>query len=381
MSLPTASSKLTFVPKDSEQATTKVEGDEEVDNFVLAAQLVQSSVLPIALNTALELNLIGIISQARPNQRLSAKEISAQLGTSNTNDQNPNRSLMLDRILVLLASYSIVSCNVRPAKSGDFEREYGLGKLSKYFLPDHNGCSLAPLLALFMDPVVQASWTKLNDSILEGGVPFNMVHGVHAWEYPKLDERFNKVFNKAMSNYPTLLVQKILHKYKGFDGISHLVDVGGGLGHTLQVITSMYPTIIGTNFDQPHVICNAQSIPGVKHVSGDMFEGVPSGDAILMKWLLQVWSDEYCVKVLKNCYNAIPKTGKLIIIESIVAKEPETSVVAKAISQMDVYMMTKNPGGKERTFDEFLALAIAAGFAGVEVKCQVGHCWVMEFYK
>ncbi|KAK9706760.1 hypothetical protein RND81_07G150100 [Saponaria officinalis] len=378
-------SKLIIVPKNSDQSKTNLgheitENDEDVNDFVMAIQLIQSSVLPIALHTALELNLIEIISQAGPTQKLSAQEISAQIET-NANGLNPNGPPMLDRLLGLLASYSIVSCNVRPTENGGHEREYGLGKLSKFFLPDHNGCNLAPLLGLFLDPVVQASWTKLKDSIQEGGVSFNKVHGVNAWEYPSIDERFNKVFNKAMSNYPTFLVQKILQNYKGFEGVLHLVDVGGGLGQTLGAITSMYPTILGTNFDLPHVISNAPTYPGVKHVSGDMLEGVPNGDAILMKWVLQVWSDEHCSKVLKNCYNALPQSGKLIVIESIVTKEPETSVVAKTVSQLDVYMMTKNPGGKERTLDEFLALAFSAGFAGIDVKCQVGHFWVMEFYK
>ncbi|XP_074269855.1 caffeic acid 3-O-methyltransferase-like [Silene latifolia] len=381
----TPTPRLITLPKAVDQATLKlghdiIDDDEEAQNFVLAAQLVQSGVLPIVLNTALELDLIGIIAKAGPEQRLSAQQISDQIMTK-MDRPNPDAPSMLDRILGLLSSYSIVSCCVQPTKNGGYQREYGLGKLSKFFLPDRNGGSLTPLLALFMDPVVLASWTKLKDAILEGGIPFNKVHGVHAFEYPCIDERFNQVFNKAMFNYPIILIEKILKKYKGFHGIQSLVDVGGGQGHTLKAIISKYPTILGINFDQPHVISNAPTYPGVKHVSGDMFESVPSGDAVLMKWLLQVWSDEKCLMVLRNCYKAVPKDGKLIIIESLMTAEPETSVVAKAISQMDVYMMTKNPGGKERTLLEFIALATTAGFAGVKVKCQVGQLWVMEFYK
>ncbi|KAH9606560.1 hypothetical protein KSS87_009138 [Heliosperma pusillum] len=358
----TPTSQLITLPKAVDQATLRlgqntIDDDEEAQNFVLAAQLVQSSVLPLVLNTALELDLIGIIANAGPDQRLSAQQISDQI-TTKIDRPNPDAPSMLDRILGLLASYSIVSCCVQLTKNGEYQREYGLGKLSKFFLPDRNAGSLTPLLALFMDPVVQASWTKLKDAILEGGIPFNMVHGVHAFEYPRIDERVSMASK-----------------------VKTLVDVGGGQGHTLKAITSKYPSILGINFDQPHVISDAPTYPGVKHLSGDMFESVPSGDAILMKWLLQVWSDEKCVKVLRNCYKAVPEDGKLIIIESLMTTQPETTVVAKAIRQMDVYMMTKNPGGKERALHEFIALATAAGFASVKVRCQVGQLWVMEFYK
>lgn len=250
-----------------------------------------------------------------------------------------------------------------------------------FFVPDETGASLGPLLALFVDPVIQGSWSKLKEAVLKGGIPFNMVHGVNAFEYPRLDTRFNQVFNKAMFNYPCIIIKNILQKYKGFEGIKQLVDVGGGLGHNLHAITSKYPSTRGINFDLPHVIRDALPFPGVEHVSGDMFETIPRGDAIFMKWVLQVWSNGHCLKVLKNCYKAIPADGKVIVVESIVKPEPETTVIAKAISQMDVYMMTKNPGGKERTQEEFLALATSAGFNRIIVQCQVGQLWVMEFYK
>lgn len=46
-----------------------------------------------------------------------------------------------------------------------------------------------------------------------------------------------------------------------------------------------------------------------------MFESVPKGDAIFMKWILHNWSDDLCIKLLKNCYDAIPSDGKVIVVE------------------------------------------------------------------
>ncbi|MFS8027894.1 putative trans-resveratrol di-O-methyltransferase [Helianthus anomalus] len=48
-----------------------------------------------------------------------------------------------------------------------------------------------------------------------------------------------------------------------------------------------------------------------------MFEAIPKADALLLKWILHDCSDEKCVKILKQCKEAIPSKenrGKLIII-------------------------------------------------------------------
>ncbi|KAM0007780.1 putative caffeate O-methyltransferase [Helianthus debilis subsp. tardiflorus] len=112
-----------------------------------------------------------------------------------------------------------------------------------------------------------------------------------------------------------------------------------------------------------------------------MFKEVPEGDAIFMKWILHDWSDDHCIKLLKNCYKALPKNGKVIIIEAILPFLPDTSASVKVNTNMDVFMMTVNTGGKERTEDEFLALAKSAGFKGIKKECFLCNFWVMEFYK
>ena len=104
---------------------------------------------------------------------------------------------------------------------------------------------------------------SLKSSILEGGVAFEKAHGMKAFEYSRTDQNFNHVFNKAMYSQTTIVVKNILKFYKGFDHLKQLVDVGGGLGVTLNLITSKYPHIKGINFDLPHVVKNAPSYPGI----------------------------------------------------------------------------------------------------------------------
>ncbi|XP_044491297.1 caffeic acid 3-O-methyltransferase-like [Mangifera indica] len=345
--------------------------EEKDESFAYAFQLVMGSVLPMTLKAAIDLNIFEIIAKAGPGAKLSASEIAAQIPT-----QNKDSPIMVDRMLRLLASHSALTCY-----AVDLERLYGLTPVSKYFVRNQNGVSLGPFMALIQDKVFMDSWAQLKDAVLEGGVPFDRVHGVHAFEYPGLDARFNKVFNDAMFNHTTIIINEILQVYKGFESIKQLVDVGGGLGITLKAITSKYPHIKAVNFDLPHVVQHAPQYPGVEHVGGDMFESVPKGDAIFMKWILHDWSDEHCLKLLKNCYKSIPEDGKVIVVEGILSAMAETKVASKALTQLDVLMMTQNPGGKERTEQDFIALATAAGFSGIRYQCFVCNFWVMEFHK
>ena len=83
---------------------------------------------------------------------------------------------------------------------------------------------------------------------------------------------------------------------------------------------------------------------------------------ILLQWVLHDWSDEHCIKILKNCRKAISeKIGKVIIVDIILEKDnndlfDETRIV------FDLNMMTHTTGGKERTELEWKKLLEEGGF-------------------
>ncbi|KAI5444991.1 hypothetical protein KIW84_013315 [Lathyrus oleraceus] len=293
-------------------------------------------------------------------------------------------SKMLDRILALLASHSVLNCRIIPHEENhfdSFQRHYSITCVSNFFAPNSDGVSLTPLIALNNDKVILASWSQLKDAIQLGGTAFNKAHGTHIFDYPKLDSRFNQIFNTAMKNHSTIVMKRVLECYDDFENIKRLVDVGGGLGININLITSKYNHVQGINFDLPHVIQHAPSYPGVEHIGGDMFECVPKGDAIFMKWILHDWSNERCLKLMKNCYDAIPNDGKVIVLEALLPVMPKNEVVWKSISQMDILMMTHCLEGKERTEHEFKDLATKAGFRGIKYRCCIYNFWVMEFFK
>ncbi|KAI4335101.1 hypothetical protein L6164_013780 [Bauhinia variegata] len=356
----------------------KVNHVEEEESFSYAMQLARSMALPMVLKTAVELKVFDIIATSDPDAKLSAVDIATQITS-----KNPEAATMLDRILRLLATHSVLHCSLveDQQKLGSFQRLYSLNSVSKYFVLDDDGMSLGNYTALVQHKVILDSWSQLKEAVVEGGIPFNRAHGCHAFEYLGLDAKFNGVFNTAMVSLTTMVMKKILEVYNGFENISTLVDVGGGLGLTINLIVSKYQHIHGINFDLAHAIQHAPPYPGVEHVKGDMFESVPKGDAIIMKWVLHDWSDERCLKVLKKCYDAIPQNGKVIVVEAVVPGLPETNAAAKNVSHLDIQMMTINPGGKERTKQEFIELATTAGFRAAKFDCYVYNQWIIEFFK
>lgn len=365
-----------MAPIQIENQNQKFDDHDEDECSSFANVLLSGCVTPIVLEAVIELDVLEIIKKLGGGSyggQFSAAEIAAHLPA-----KNPEAAAMLDRMLRLLASHSVLTSTVNSLRSGHFERLYGLAPVCKFLTKDENGVSLAPMARISKE-IIDSSY-QLKDAILEGGHTFKRAYGVTHYEYNGQNPDCNQRFNTAMASHSTIIMEKILRTYTRFDGLSSLVDVGGGNGATLKMIRSKYPAIKGINFDLPHVVNDAPPCPGVEHVGGNMFESIPKGDAIFLKWICHAWSDDKCIKILKNCYDAIPDHGKVIVCEYFVPVEAETSNAAKSVLQLDAIMMVV-PDGKERTEKEFKDLAAAAGFQGFRVVCCAYDTKVMEFLK
>ncbi|KAI3678716.1 hypothetical protein L6452_38019 [Arctium lappa] len=363
----------------SSEETHKMLNEEE--GLLKVMQITSGIVLPMVLKTAIELDLFEIMAKT-PGARFSSYDLA-----SNLPSQTPQTRPLLDRILRFLATESILESTLVTDEHGNSNNLYSMTPMSNHFVRNQDGNSPASLILLIYDKIMVDCWHHLKDAVVDGGIPFDKAHGMNAFEYPAKDNRFNQVFNKAMYANTRIVMKLILEKYKGFDGVKELVDVGGGLGATLELIISKYPNIKGINFDLPHVIKDATPSPGVEHVGGDMFESVPKGDVIFMKWILHDWGDEYCIKLLKNCWAALSEYGKVVVVE-VIMPDPERQLISptdfassQAAAGSDMIMLIANPGGRERTKKEFDALAKEAGFASSKIVCGVSTFSIMEFYK
>ncbi|CAH2048111.1 unnamed protein product [Thlaspi arvense] len=349
-----------------------------------AERILNSLAFPMVLKAALELGVIETIAAVDEGVWLSSSEIALRLPTKPTNPEAP---VMLDRMLVLLVSHSILKYRtVETEGDGGIaktERVYAAEPVCTCFLNRGDGSgSLASLFMLLQSEVYFKTWTHLKDVILDGKDAFTYAYGMRVFEYIGLNEPFAEMFSRALSETSAFTMTKVLEIYKGFEDVNTLVDVGGGIGTVIGLITSKYPHIKGINFDLPSVLAHAPFYPGVEHVSGDMFTEIPKGDTIFMKWILHDWSDEDCVKILKNCWRSLSEKGKVIIVEMLTPIEPKANdFSSNIVFAMDTLMLTQVSGGKERSLSQFETLALNSGFLRCEIICRAYSYYVIEIHK
>jgi len=358
----------------SSNPKTQIVIDDDNELGLMAVRLANAAAFPMVLKAALELGVFDTLYAT--STFLSPSEIASQIPTI---PRNPEAPALLDRMLRLLASYSMVKCGSVPAGKG--ERVYKAEPICRFFLKNNiqDIGSLASQVIVNFDSVFLNTWAQF--VVLEGGDAFGRAHGgMKLFDYMGTDERFSKLFNQT--GFTIAVVKKALEVYKGFEGVNVLVDVGGGVGNTLGVVTSKYPSIKGINFDLTCALAQAPSIPGVEHVAGDMFIDVPTGDAMILKRILHDWTDEDCIKILKNCWKSLPENGKVVVIELVTPDDAENGDINANIAfDMDMLMFTQCSGGKERSRAEFETLAAASGFTHCKFVCQAYHCWIIEFCK
>ena len=81
-----------------------------------------------------------------------------------------------------------------------------------------------------------------------------------------------------------------------------------------------------------------------------------------MQWVLHDWSDENCIKILKNCKKAIPeKTGKVIIVDHVLQPEGNGLFDDTGFA-FDMILLAHHGDGKERTEENWKWLFKEAGF-------------------
>ncbi|KAK8957828.1 Caffeic acid 3-O-methyltransferase [Platanthera zijinensis] len=274
-----------------------------------ALHLRGSHVLSMVTKAAIKLRLFDVLAAAGPDTELTAGEITGKLHLKRSNEKGAS---MLDLMLGFLAAHSILTCT-SAAAGGDRRKTYGLTATGRLMANDEDAMSMAPILLLTFHEDMIAARRCLKEAVREGVNPFRKAHGDESlYEYLEKNPELEKLFNQAMENQSNLVMNNITKKYKeGFMEIKELlVDVGGGTGATLSTIVSNFAHIKGINFDLPRVISQAPFIPGVEHIGGDMFDMIPSGGTILLKWILHNWNDEQYLAILKNCPRALPAFRK-----------------------------------------------------------------------
>jgi len=98
----------------------------------------------------------------------------------------------------------------------------------------------------------------------------------------------------------------------------------------------------------------------------------------MKQWVLHDWKDEECVKILKNCKEAIASKGRVIIIDMVMENKKEDHELTEMQLFFDLQMMMILTG-KERNEKEWASLILSAGFSNYNIT-PIGLYSVIEVY-
>jgi len=192
-----------------------------------------------------------------------------------------------------------------------------------------------------------------------GSPGFDKVFGAGLFEHLNQNTDVANSFNEGMASLAGMLAYAVVLAYD-FGWVSSIVDVGGGNGRFLEKILEIYPEIQGTVFDcAPTIDRNReQKSSRCSYVGGDFFASVPQGrDLYFLCGVVHDWDDDRAGTILRNCHQAMPATGRLLVLETVVPEDD--SMHFGKILDLNMLAMSS---GRERTRAEFCTLLTAAGF-------------------
>ena len=214
-------------------------------------------------------------------------------------------------------------------------------------------------------------WNDL-DEALNTGLPQNEMKstGTSVFEAIYADPKRLREFIFAMSGVQMGAFMAFAKSFD-FSNYKSLCDIGGSGGHLSMQIAIHNKHMECTSFDLPQVseitkeiIQSMNMENSVQIASGNFFEDeFPKADLITMGNILHDWGIEDKKMLIQKAYNALPKDGKLVIIENIIDEDRRENAFGL---MMSLNMLIETDKGYDFTKTDFEKLALEIGFISVE---------------
>jgi len=194
----------------------------------------------------------------------------------------PNKSSCIYRLMRMLVHSGFFATTKAVIGQGGGGEAYVLTPPSQLLVKDNTNC-LSPFMSL-INPAFVTPWHSLGDWF-RGSEPttFQQAYGMAFWEYNNQNPELNGLFNAAMACDSQMMNLVIRDCKPIFEGLDSMVDVGGGTGSLARIISETFPHMNCTVLEIPQVIANLEGTENLKYVGGDMFQHIPSADAVLLK--------------------------------------------------------------------------------------------------
>jgi hypothetical protein len=205
------------------------------------------------------------------------------------------------------------------------------------------------------------AWSSLLEAVRTGAPAYHRVFGRPFWEdlqaHPDVATSFDALMGPLGHGIPNpeVLVNG------DWEGVRHVVDVGGGTGTLLAEILRARPSVSGTLVDFPGTVARSAGVfqaAGVadrtRAVGQSFFDPLPAGaDLYLLKNVLGDWPDAEAKALLLGCAVAARPVGRVVVLGGVSpddGREPSPEL-----------LMLVLVGGKARTLAQFRELAREAG--------------------
>jgi 2,7-dihydroxy-5-methyl-1-naphthoate 7-O-methyltransferase len=203
------------------------------------------------------------------------------------------------------------------------------------------------------------AFTGLAHTVRTGQPAWEQVFGRPFWDYLDANPAISASFDATMAvDAGSAAVAE------GYDwtGVEHVADVGGGTGTLIAKVLMRDPRLRGTLVDLPETAGRAREhLAGLgvdsrcEIVGQSFFDPLPAGaDVYLLSRVIHDWDDDAARAILRRCAEAAGTSGRVLVIEAHAGGDPA------AFAEMNLRMLVL-AGGRERTLDDYSALAADAG--------------------
>jgi acetylserotonin N-methyltransferase len=224
---------------------------------------------------------------------------------------------------------------------------------------------------LYSDRALYPMWAHLDDAMREGTNRWQQTFGTTGAIFDQFfrTEDDVRTFSMAMHGFGVRSSPEVVRAFD-LSSFHRLVDLGGATGHLTIAACEAYPQLRGTVFDLARVVPIAQEFTGksaaadrITCIAGDFFEdALPDADIYALGRILHDWSEPKIELLLRRIFSVLPKGGALLIAERLLVDD-KSGPLSALMQSLNMLICTE---GKERTLEEYRALASAAGFSNVE---------------
>ena len=207
------------------------------------------------------------------------------------------------------------------------------------------------------------AWSNLTQVVKTGNsaYPSQINARGEDWLFPFI----NAMHDRAKKQAPQQLANI------GLSGIKSVLDIGGGSGAYSMEFVTKKPEIEATVFDLPNVVPITKKFldkegfsDKIKTHSGNYTtDDLPGGfDLVFLSAIIHSNSLEINQDLIKKCFNALNKKGKIVIQDWIMNNE-RTQPVSGAIFAINMLVGTE--AGDCFTEEEVTGMLVAAGFSNI----------------